>query len=238
MLALSVSSDSTCTMSEQNLCLIDPLQASSLSALSAATRSMSNAKPVIESSITHTLRRLSGSLRLRATLSNVPEEPSPDSTSDTPTVAPSPSNQGTMSPSLILPTPSALFTFPSSQNLFLPIPRPPTSRHTYVPSKPLSWLWACHICRRSYPLSVTRRCLEDGHFFCAGFSQVKLRKSEKTVIRRHRACSSEFDYVAWREYGGWKRASATDSMAAGCWSNCDFPSECRTTRNVMEGTVI
>ncbi|KAF1809009.1 hypothetical protein P152DRAFT_379577, partial [Eremomyces bilateralis CBS 781.70] len=34
------------------------------------------------------------------------------------------------------------------------------------PQSPLQWLWQCHICKASYPLGVTRRCLVDGHYFC------------------------------------------------------------------------
>ncbi|KAF2456941.1 hypothetical protein BDY21DRAFT_269818, partial [Lineolata rhizophorae] len=34
------------------------------------------------------------------------------------------------------------------------------------PQAPLPWLWQCHLCQRMYPLGTTRRCLEDGHYFC------------------------------------------------------------------------
>ncbi|KAG9241991.1 hypothetical protein BJ878DRAFT_391290, partial [Calycina marina] len=34
------------------------------------------------------------------------------------------------------------------------------------PSSPYHWVWRCHICHTVYRLGVTRRCLEDGHFFC------------------------------------------------------------------------
>ncbi|KAF2274840.1 uncharacterized protein EI97DRAFT_434745 [Westerdykella ornata] len=80
---------------------------------------------------------------------------------------------------------------------------------------PLRWLWQCHNCHRTYPLSVTRRCLEDGHFFCAGTTTLKCwRKSvnprsggrgNKARVLRHKACGSEFDYLGWKEWGRWRR---------------------------------
>ncbi|KAF1356428.1 hypothetical protein BDV97DRAFT_266813, partial [Delphinella strobiligena] len=33
-------------------------------------------------------------------------------------------------------------------------------------ANPLKWIWQCHICNRQYRLGVTRRCLDDGHYFC------------------------------------------------------------------------
>ncbi|GAB7365069.1 hypothetical protein MBLNU230_g5850t1 [Neophaeotheca triangularis] len=73
------------------------------------------------------------------------------------------------------------------------------------PPNPLHWLWQCHLCNRIYQLSVTRRCLDDGHYFCAGTTTVKrTRKSGKRVVR-HRACASEFDYAGWKAWGTWRR---------------------------------
>ena len=71
--------------------------------------------------------------------------------------------------------------------------------------QPMKWLWACHICHRQYNLSVTRRCLDDGHYFCAGTSVVRSRKDGTKRLRRHKACSSEFDYAGWKDWGVWKR---------------------------------
>jgi hypothetical protein len=69
----------------------------------------------------------------------------------------------------------------------------------------MKWLWACHLCNRQYNLSVTRRCLDDGHYFCAGTSVVRSRKDGSRRLRRHKACASEFDYAGWKDWGVWKR---------------------------------
>ncbi|KAF7190875.1 hypothetical protein HII31_08034 [Pseudocercospora fuligena] len=79
------------------------------------------------------------------------------------------------------------------------LPPPPESLH---------WLWQCHKCNRVYQLGVTRRCLDDGHFFCAGTTVVKRSKKGnggKRVVR-HAACASEFDYQGWKAWGNWRRA--------------------------------
>lgn len=83
------------------------------------------------------------------------------------------------------------------------------------PSEPLNWLWECHICNRVYQLGVTRRCLDDGHFFCAGTTTVKRSKRtgyKKTI--RHKACASEFDYQGWKAWGSWRRDVAQQLEAA------------------------
>jgi hypothetical protein len=113
------------------------------------------------------------------------------------------------------------------------------------PPKPLVWVWTCHLCHRIYPIGATRRCLEDGHLFCAGVSEVRRpsRQSGATpVFRRHAACSSEFDYAGWKSWGEWRRRqqqqqqrlgarvdSGGDGVrgARGCGDGCDYPSECR-----------
>jgi len=86
------------------------------------------------------------------------------------------------------------------------IPPPPTLRNPPPPIS-LAWLWTCHICRRSYAIGVTRRCLEDGHYLCSGVTENKAlsRKAGRKIVRQHRPCSSEFDYGAWKEYGNWRR---------------------------------
>jgi len=73
------------------------------------------------------------------------------------------------------------------------------------PREPLRWLWQCHVCNRVYQLGVTRRCLDDGHFFCAGTTTVKRRKQKKHKIVRYLACASEFDYPGWELWGMWCR---------------------------------
>ncbi|KEF61973.1 uncharacterized protein A1O9_03545 [Exophiala aquamarina CBS 119918] len=101
-----------------------------------------------------------------------------------------------------------------------PVDLPPT------PDQPLAWIWVCHLCHSRYPLGVTRRCLVDGHYYCSGeANQQNLRKKKK-----RQSCSSEFDYVAWREWGDWKRKALkllmNPRVARGC-ENCVFPSQCR-----------
>jgi hypothetical protein len=114
-----------------------------------------------------------------------------------------------------------------------PPPSPP-------PPAPLLWLWTCHLCKRTYPLGATRRCLEDGHLFCAG---VIAGGAGGAALRRRAACASEFDYAGWRGWGEWRRArlllqaprrrrrrcrsGAGAAAAAGCDADCDFPSQCR-----------
>ena len=84
------------------------------------------------------------------------------------------------------------------------------------PSNPLNWLWQCHKCNRVYQLGVTRRCLDDGHFFCAGTTTVtkKTRGKSGKVVRRHAACASEFDYQGWKGWGVWRRSVGEQIEAA------------------------
>jgi hypothetical protein len=95
------------------------------------------------------------------------------------------------------------------------------------PDLPLPWVWQCHLCRHRYPLGVTRRCLYDGHYYCSGETNVKNLKKKK----KGQACSSEFDYEGWDEYGEWKRKAlqmtANTRVPSKC-ETCDFPSMCRT----------
>lgn len=128
----------------------------------------------------------------------------------------------------ITPTPfksSFLAIPPSPFSPLLPItpaakiaqqqPKPSSTRTAHIkasadlqppPPEPLHWLWQCHKCNRVYKLGVTRRCLDDGHFFCAGTTVVKRTKRngyKRTV--RHAACASEFDYQGWKGWGVWRR---------------------------------
>lgn len=120
-----------------------------------------------------------------------------------------------------------------------------------APSSPLSWIWQCHKCHRSYQLGVTRRCLDDGHHFCSGTTTVKsYRKGNLPKRKRHKACASEFDYQGWKAWGRWKRAGGRNKLQypkvelatspsgkyaqvksakskKDCWNTCDYPSECR-----------
>lgn len=90
----------------------------------------------------------------------------------------------------------------------------PTPDTRYVPPPPLQWLWQCHQCRRTYSLGVTRRCLEDGHHFCAGTTPIKTwrRSLRPTRVKKHKACASEFDYQGWKAWGRWKRSGRRDSI--------------------------
>nr|OQO24959.1 hypothetical protein B0A51_04737 [Rachicladosporium sp. CCFEE 5018] len=115
------------------------------------------------------------------------------------------------------------------------------------PPQPLKWLWQCHLCSRIYALGTTRRCLDDGHYFCAGTPVWKRdRKTGKRSCKKGRACASEFDYAGWKARGEWRRDVAGQVRLAkmlrgeqivsevassptkkDCWANCDYPSECR-----------
>ncbi|KJX95010.1 hypothetical protein TI39_contig4143g00011 [Zymoseptoria brevis] len=83
----------------------------------------------------------------------------------------------------------------------------PANTYPPPPSPPLHWLWQCHKCNRVYQLGITRRCLDDGHLFCAGTTVMKRSKRngyKKTL--RHQACASEFDYQGWKAWGTWRRS--------------------------------
>ncbi|KAH7081893.1 hypothetical protein BKA63DRAFT_463449 [Paraphoma chrysanthemicola] len=138
-----------------------------------------------------------------------------------------------------------LHTTPQSQHT-----NPDNQNHD-APSSPLAWTWQCHQCSRSYSLSATRRCLDDGHAFCSGTTVLKSARIGKAARRskRHRACKSEFDYSGWKDWGRWKRARThgwlsrhdvgiirgnsigqSGKKGKNCWLTCDYPSECRWGR--------
>lgn len=111
------------------------------------------------------------------------------------------------------------------------------------PARPLAWIWQCHLCKSRYPLSATRRCLQDGHFYCSGEADRPNLKKKKRGL----SCSSEFDYIGWREWGEWKRkvlvslenGVKTKHCAKGC-EKCEFPSQCRyaMSRALAESTAV
>ncbi|GAB7323004.1 hypothetical protein MBLNU13_g05531t1 [Cladosporium sp. NU13] len=102
-------------------------------------------------------------------------------------------------------SPNKPTTFLSKIPLSLPPP----------PQEPLKWLWQCHQCARIYHLGTTRRCLDDGHYFCAGAPVTKRdRKTGQKVTRKSRACASEFDYQGWRTWGVWRRDVEEQRAAA------------------------
>lgn len=118
---------------------------------------------------------------------------------------------------------------------FAPSPVTPHSFHdththtTLPPQLPSAWIWTCHKCRATYRLGTTRRCLNDGHLFCAGGTCMNQRTGH---VRKHKACSSTFDYAGWRAWATW-RGSGEDEALAGaddCARNCAYPSECRWSR--------
>ena len=116
----------------------------------------------------------------------------------------------------------------------------------HAPSSPVAWVWKCHQCNHDYRLGVTNRCLEDGHYYCSGTTPLKAWRKTKNSrhIKRHAACTSEFDYSAWRNWGRWRRGGPGNKDTPGtgpaagsedhtstkpkkdCWNMCDYPSEC------------
>lgn len=118
---------------------------------------------------------------------------------------------------------------------YLTASRPSTSQFVLPtpPTKPLNWVWQCHQCRSRYQLSVTRRCLIDGHYYCSGDTSQNQRNNKRR--RKAQSCTSEFDYVGWQDWGQWYRECAAlrayaNGKAApklhGC-EGCSFPSQCR-----------
>lgn len=120
------------------------------------------------------------------------------------------------------------------------------------PKAPLAWLWKCHQCGRSYSLAVTRRCLDDGHHFCAGDHTVTRTVRGRRMKRRCRgkACTSEFDYAGWSAWGQWRanelRLRGEDDMKddengivrQNCERNCLYPSQCRWGTPVKVSTTV
>ncbi|KAF2028711.1 hypothetical protein EK21DRAFT_101604 [Setomelanomma holmii] len=122
-------------------------------------------------------------------------------------------------------------------NTYSNLPTPASS----APNSPLPWTWQCHQCHRSYLLSATRRCLEDGHTYCSGSTTVRAWREGRGRRRtkRGRACASEFDFAGWKELGRWKRSGIGKGISSrevgggtgkkknkNCWTTCDYPSEC------------
>ncbi|KAI9800121.1 MAG: hypothetical protein M1833_003448 [Piccolia ochrophora] len=138
---------------------------------------------------------------------------------------------GPSSPALPLTPPasrpvSPVSSFSSFSSVEGPIKRPDTPPNP-PPTEPLAWLWTCHLCHSVYSLGTTRRCLQDGHYFCSGTTYDK----RSGTTRRHTSCNSEFDYVGWSTWQEWRRDSLgqqeAPSVGKDCWHQCDYPSECR-----------
>ena len=112
-------------------------------------------------------------------------------------------------PQIPISTSSRPPTKPTTSTSKVPLSLPPP------PQEPLKWLWQCHQCARIYHLGTTRRCLDDGHYFCAGAPVTKRdRKTGQRVTRKSRACASEFDYQGWRNWGVWRRDVEEQRAAA------------------------
>lgn len=89
----------------------------------------------------------------------------------------------------------------------------------------MPWIWSCHKCHTRYLLGATRRCLQDGHYFCGGSTVNKISGK----VKKHRACVSEFDYSGWEDFSAWKRATTGQITRRGskhCEDECNFPSSC------------
>ena len=89
----------------------------------------------------------------------------------------------------------------------------------------MPWIWSCHRCHTRYSLGATRRCLQDGHYFCGGTTVDQITGK----VKKHRACVSEFDYSGWEDFGTWKRATNGKVIRPSrkhCQDECDFPSFC------------
>jgi hypothetical protein len=110
------------------------------------------------------------------------------------------------------------------------------------PPSPRPWVWICHFCRNKWPLGTTRRCLYDGHYYCAGQRAANLKRKRGPIIFSDNACTSEFDYPRWADMTKWQRkvrnaehktritAPLTLSNNRNCWDQCSFPSACRIIR--------
>ena len=139
---------------------------------------------------------------------------------------PSQSSHLTATPSPTSPTP----LHPPARLHLRPIISPLPLSSSFLasaPDVPYPWIWRCHICHSVYSLGVTRRCLEDGHFFCSlpnqntssppsvssdceflSVDELAEKSKEERRKRKRRprqACRSEFDYTGWNKYNIWRR---------------------------------
>lgn len=115
------------------------------------------------------------------------------------------------------PLPRAFVAAPPSPTTSISPKTPKITRfRTLPPPLPLHWLWQCHLCNQTYALGVTRRCLEDGHFFCSGvaYTTAKRGLGARKRPKKSRACASEFDYAGWAAWGAWRRKERELALAA------------------------
>lgn len=137
------------------------------------------------------------------------------------------------------PSPLSLSASPSVSSFSGPFnleyPPPPRS--------PCAWIWRCHLCGSYYPLGATRRCLNDGHYYCSG------QGTGRNIKARHRgrACSSVFDYRSWADMNHWRREisdlkdllgenqhSTQLNIRPNCWEDCEVPSACRYLDTIQD----
>ncbi|MCJ1393660.1 hypothetical protein MMC18_006536 [Xylographa bjoerkii] len=146
---------------------------------------------------------------------------------------PSPLQISCSPPSPLSPlSPTSPFGVPPPQSFMLSLISPLPQLSQPPPPPPPAWTWTCHRCSEHYPLGATRRCLQDGHYFCSGNTVDK-----KGHVKKHKACGSMFDYVGWKAWGEWRRDLSSRKRrrgpkmlreeSCGCGTECDFPSQCR-----------
>ncbi|KAH7370933.1 hypothetical protein BKA65DRAFT_590172 [Rhexocercosporidium sp. MPI-PUGE-AT-0058] len=113
----------------------------------------------------------------------------------------------------------------------IPSPPLPPEYLATAPKLPYPWIWRCHLCHSVYRLGVTRRCLEDGHFFCslpspppspitpkptpptpltensiiAAAKKARSKRKRDKKRAAMRGCRAEFDYGGWSGYNIWRR---------------------------------
>ncbi|KAH6717522.1 hypothetical protein BKA61DRAFT_571612 [Leptodontidium sp. MPI-SDFR-AT-0119] len=113
----------------------------------------------------------------------------------------------------------------------IPSPPLPAEYLATAPALPYPWIWRCHLCHSVYRLGVTRRCLEDGHFFCslpspprspitpapstvaliaedtiiAAAKRARQKRKRDKKRAAMRGCRAEFDYGGWSTYNIWRR---------------------------------
>ncbi|KAM3078053.1 hypothetical protein ACMFMG_002646 [Clarireedia jacksonii] len=145
---------------------------------------------------------------------------------------------------LTIPSFPSLLQYSSSHSSPLSPLTPPPRLHlrTLLPSPPISpflakapppvpypWIWRCHICHSVYQLGVTRRCLEDGHYFCSlptppasptspsstpptppspNTHPFPVPPKKKRRRKPPRGCRAEFDYSGWEAYNLWRRETS------------------------------
>ncbi|PVH80847.1 hypothetical protein DL98DRAFT_571480 [Cadophora sp. DSE1049] len=179
-------------------------------------------------------------------LQNTTESPtSPTSPLSPPSTAPS-SSHANMTNTTETKTTAQNLTPPPRLHLRTLIPSssyltPAPIATAATPPTPYPWIWKCHLCNSIYRLGVTRRCLEDGHSFCAvvgppaspispppsssssgeekggsnGAKQALKKAKAKAKRKRDRKRAATRGCRAEFDYGGW---SAYNAWRREVWS--------------------